>query len=230
MTEISKLWHLKQINLFRGLTKKELDYLNKTTKMQEISPKKAIYFLDDPADTVYFLKKGKVKLVKVSPEGGEIIMDVISPGEVFGELALVDDGGREEMALAINDCLLCSIPKDKFIEIIENHPRLNLKLMKLIGLRLRKFSSRLENLIFRDARHRLFFLLRDLIEKYGQENKNEIFIECFLTHREIGGLIAVQRQTVTTLMNDLKNEGIIDFNRKNIIIRDPEMFYKQLTP
>ncbi len=230
MTELSKLWHLKQINLFKGLTKSELEYLNETTKMQEIPPKRTIYFLDDPASTVYFLKKGKVKLVKVSPDGGEIILDVISAGEVFGELALIDDGSREEMAMAIDDCLLCSIPKDKFIGIIENHSRLNLKLMKLIGFRLRKFSSRLENLIFRDARHRLFFLLQDLIEKYGEKSKNEILIECFLTHREIGGLIAAQRQTVTSLMNDLKSEGIIDFNRKKIIIRNPEMFYKQLTP
>ena len=128
----------------------------------------------------------------------------------------------------MDDCLLCSIDKTRFEEIARNSPGLNIALVKFVGFRLRKFSHRLETLTFKDARQRINELLKELSGQYGRKLGNQLFIRNFLTHEEMGELVGLKRQTVSTILNDLQKEGLIDFNRKHIILPDLEKFFKSV--
>ncbi|MFC2083429.1 Crp/Fnr family transcriptional regulator [Bacteroidota bacterium] len=219
MAEKSKLWYLENFNLFEGLEKKSMEQLNKITTMQEINKSQPIYFPQDPSNSIFFLKKGRVKLTRTSPEGKEMIVALINLCEVFGEMSIIDDGERTDYAFALDPCLICAISKQDFRKFIESNPGLNLKITKLIGFRLRKFSERIEDLVFKDATQRVVSFLFSLAEEQGKKIGEEILIKPFLTHQDIAELTACSRQTVNAILTDLREKSIINFDRKKLIIR-----------
>ncbi|MBU2506713.1 MAG: Crp/Fnr family transcriptional regulator [Bacteroidetes bacterium] len=229
MAEKSKLWYLEDFNLFKGLQQPNMERLNSITTMKEIPKSQPIYFANDPSDSIFFLKKGRVKLTRTSSEGKEIILALINPGEVFGELSIIEDESeRTDYAIALDECLICAISKRDFIEFAEKNPSLNLKLTKLIGFRLKKYSERIESLVFKDSSQRVISFIMHLAETQGKTIGEEIFVKPFLTHQDIGELTACSRQTVNTVLADLRTKGLIKFDRKKLIISRQEELTKMM--
>lgn len=96
MAEKSKLWYLENFNLFSGLNKESMMELNKISSMMEIKKEEPIYFASEPSRSIYFLKTGRVKIAKYFSDGSEKILTIIDPGEIFGEMAYLDEGQRTE--------------------------------------------------------------------------------------------------------------------------------------
>ena len=105
--------------------------------------------------------------------------------------------------------------------MVDNKP-LSLKIYKLIGIRFRKLERKLESLVFKDARSRIIEFLKDMAEERGQKVGFEMMIKNHLTHKDIASLTGTSRQTVTTILNELKEKNIINFDRRRILIRDME--------
>ncbi len=148
MAEKSKLWYLENFNLLKGLEKDDMEQLGKITTMQDFSKNQPIYFAKEPSSSIFFLKKGRVKLTRTSKDGKEMILGIINPGEVFGEMSFLDESERTDFAIAMDNALLCAINKLEFSEFVEKSPELNLKLTKLIGLRIKKYTEKIEELSF----------------------------------------------------------------------------------
>lgn len=222
MADKSKLWYLENFNLFDGLDKEEMEKLNDITIMSEIPKQQPIYFANEPSKSIYFLKRGRVKLTRTSPEGKEIIMALVNPGEVFGELSILDGNDRTDYAIAMDNCLICAISKDEFMSFVQKRPDLNLKITKLIGFKIRKYSEKIEELIFKDAPQRVVSFVLQLAEEQGKKVGEQIFIKPFLTHQDIAELTACSRQTVNAVLTDLREQGIIDFDRRKLVINQLE--------
>ncbi len=220
MAEKSKLWYLENFNLFQGLNKSSMEKLNRITSMKEFPKSQPIYFAKEPSDSIFFLKKGRVKLTRTSPDGKEMILALVNPGEVFGELGVLDDGERTDYAIALDECLICAISKDDFKRFVEENPELNRRITKLIGFKLRKFSERIEELVFKDAQQRVVSFLLSLSKNYGKTIGEEIIVKPFLTHQDIAQLTACSRQTVNSILTDLREQGYIKFDRRKLIIHD----------
>ncbi len=220
MAEKSKLWYLENFNLFEGLNKESMEKLNRITSMREFPKSQPIYFAKEPSDSIFFLKKGRVKLTRTSTDGKEMILALVNPGEVFGELGVLDDGERTDYAIALDECLICAISKDDFRKFVEENPELNKKITKLIGFKLRKFSERIEELVFKDAQQRVISFLLSLSKHYGKSIGEEIVVKPFLTHQDIAELTACSRQTVNSILTDLREQGLIKFDRRKLIIHD----------
>ena len=216
----SKLWYLENFNLFESLDESTLQELSKITSMKEIPKSDPIYFAEDPSSSIFFLKKGRVKLTRTSPDGKEMIMGLINPGEVFGEMAIVDDGERTDYAITLDECLICAISKRDFKDFVEKNPELNLKITKLIGFRMRKYSERIEELVFKDAQQRVISFILNLANEQGKRIGDELFLKPFLTHQDIAELTACSRQTVNSILTDLREQGLINFDRKKLIIEN----------
>ena len=103
---------------------------------------------------------------------------------------------------------------------MRNHSQLNIFMMQLMGNRLLKMERRLESLVFKDSRTRIIEFLHELAKDKGQRVGYETLVRGFLTHQEIANLTATSRQTVTTILNELRRENIITFNRRRLLIRD----------
>lgn len=217
-----KLWHLSNFNIFKDLPKDVLMEISNKSIMCDVVKDSYIYFEDDPSDTIYFLKQGRVRVGTYSPDGREIIKIIMKAGEIFGELSLIGEKKRNDYALAIDDAIICKMPLADFEILLNKHGNLSLKITKLIGLRLKKIERRLESLVFKDARTRIIDFLKDQAEEVGEKIGYETLIRSKLTHQDIANLTATTRQTVNAVLNELRKDNLINFNRKQILIRDIE--------
>lgn len=227
MDSESKLWYFENFNLLDSLSMKEKMMLSDRSSMNTIPKGSSVYFAGDTSSFIYFLKKGRVKISKYSEDGKEMIMAVLKAGEIFGELALLDNSeSRDEFAEVIEDAIICSITIPDLQDMLEKNPVFNLEVTKLIGLRLKKVRSRLENLVFHDAETRIRNFISDMADEHGRTlaSGNEILIRLNLTHQDISKLTATSRQKVTTVLNEFEKQGLIHYDRKEILIRKPQAF------
>ena len=164
------------------------------------------------------MKTGRVKITKYLADGSEKIIAIINPGEIFGEMAYLDEGQRTDYAVTVEPSMICAVNKNDLASFIEKNPELNLKLTRILGLKLRSFSERIEDLIFKDANQRIASFLTRYAEKNGKRIGEQIFVKPFLKHQNIGELTACSRQTVNYFLTDLRNKGVIDFDRGKLII------------
>jgi CRP-like cAMP-binding protein len=223
MSNETKLWHLENFNLLKALSLMEKMKMAKKIKDSDIEKNEYIYFPEDPSSSIYFLKKGRVKIGTYSDNGKEIIKTILGPGEIFGELSLVGEGKRKDFAIALdNNVKLCAMGIEDMEEMMGNNSMLGMKITKLIGFRLQKIERRLESLIFKDARTRIIDFIVDMGREKGKPIGKEILVKHNLTHLDIANLTATSRQTVTTILNELKDKNLIYLERNQFLIRDIE--------
>lgn len=222
----AKFWSLRNFDLFNELSEEDLTGLKQ--KMQDFvhSKNEYIYLAEKHTDNVYFLKEGFVKIGTISEDGKEIIKDILQPGEIFGELSLNLPGGtRDEYAQALgDDVVICAIHKSDFEDMLRELPSLSIKVTKMLGNRLIKMERKLRSLVFKDSRSRIIDFLIELADENGRKVGDETLIDNLLTHQEMANLTATSRQTVTTVLNELREKNLIYFDRKRILIRNLEEF------
>ncbi|MCH7828229.1 MAG: cyclic nucleotide-binding domain-containing protein, partial [Bacteroidetes bacterium] len=124
MAEKSKLWYLENFNLFKGLNSEKLESLGKISKMKDFEKNQPIYFAHEPSSSIFFLKKGRVKLTRTSNDGKEMILGLVNPGEVFGEMSFLDEGERTDFAIAMEPSLICTINKEEFKKFVSENNEL----------------------------------------------------------------------------------------------------------
>ena len=146
-------------------------------------------------------------------------------GELFGELSLVGENKRHDFAIAMENTQTCLVTVSEMNGLFREHSGLELFLMKIVSRRLLKMEKRLEALVFKDSRTRVIDFLKELVQEQGRKVGFEMEVRGFMTHQEIANLTATSRQTVTTILNELKKKNIIHFNRRRLLIRNMEKLY-----
>ena len=192
------------------------------TSMSKVDKNRPIYFPEQATGNIYFLKEGHVKLYRLHEDGREVILDILGPGEIFGELTLCGEGGGQDYASALDEALICTVKKPDFEAMLLNSPEMNLRLTRWFGLRLRKFEEKVNDLAFKDVTQRIIGFLVRYAEEFGKIKSGTVTVPAFLSHQDIAFLTASSRQTVTTTLNDLREKGIIGFDRKHLMIQDME--------
>ncbi len=216
----TKLWYISTNSLFMGLPEKEMKVMASIMRTDEIKKKNRVYTAGDKSDKIYMLKEGMVKLSRLSDDGRELTVELLEPGDIFGELSIAGEEERETSAEAIEDSMICAINRQEFEDFIGKNPGFSLAITRFIGFRLRRIESRLENLIFRDVRSRLQMLFSDLAAKYGQQSQEGLRIKLKLTHQDIANLIGSSRETVTLEINKLKKEGSLQVDGRNYTLTE----------
>lgn len=214
----TKLWYLKHIRLFDGLAPSEMEEMERRASMQEVKRRQPLYVPGDPSSNVYVLKRGRVKIANTDASGKEITFEILEPGEVFGELEALDGLPRATAAEALDDALICAIPRDAFTHYLATHPAITVELTKLIGLRLRKIQSRVEDLVFRDVPARLAHLLMELGKSAGEAAAGGTRITAKLTHQDMANLIGCSRETVSATLGQFRDQGLIHMDGRTMTI------------
>jgi len=167
-----------------------------------------------------------VKLIEQYLEEGkysqprEIIKDIIVDGEFFGGSFLLGKTHRTHFSTAMEDSQVYTLQNEALKLLITENPDLLFYLMKALGNRLILVEQRLEALVFKNSRTRIIDFLRELVNRRGQRVGFEMVVRKFFTHQEIANYTATSRQTVTTVLNELKTKNILTFNRRRLLIRD----------
>lgn len=215
-----KFWHVKSCPLFERLDESQLSWLESQCRGRELPAKTPIYLPADCDDRVFVLASGRAKICHATPEGKQSILSFIEPGELFGELALVTPGQRDEYAETVEKCLVVMIPSQPLQELMATTPELTLGVTRLIGLRRRRIETRLKNLLFMSNRERLTHLLLELAEQYGSEGADGIELSIKLSHQDLASIIGSTRETVTVVLGELQSEGLVRVGRRRIVLLD----------
>lgn len=191
------------------------------TEMHTIPKGAPIYLPGDAAQAIYLLKTGRVRIARLSEDGKQITLSYLEAGNIFGELALLDDEGRHEnIAEAVEESLLCLVQKKDFEDFLQRHPELSLKITKWMGFRLKQIENKVEDLVFKSAEERLWTLLQNLARDYPKKVPQGTLITLPMTHQNLGELTNIARPTVTELLKRLEAQGQIQVEKRRIIVNN----------
>lgn len=215
-----QLWYVRSCSLFQRLRDGDLIRLERNARVRSFPKNSAIYLPSDTSDGAFLLAEGRVRVCSTTYTGKQAILAFIEPGELFGELALLQPGEREERAEAAVDSIVVLLPGDELRQLMEISPDLSLGVTKLIGLRRKRIERRLRNLLFRSNRDRLGHLLLELVDQYGRTTSDGVVLEIRLSHQELAAIIGVTRETVTNLLGEMQLDGLLKVSRQKVVIRN----------
>jgi CRP/FNR family transcriptional regulator, cyclic AMP receptor protein len=213
---------LRNYDLWCHLSDQEYEELKVAHHFIEAKKGDYIYFDSHHLNKLYFVKDGYIKIGFVDEKGNEIIKEIIKEGEIFGQFALERTNLNGEFARAYKgNVSLCAFTIEDFERLLTKKPGLAIKYSKQVGEKLRRAEFRLISMLNKDVRSRLlsFFYHLAMMEGYNGTSVSYTFTN-FLTHDDIAKLIGSARQTVTTFINQLEDEGLLKITRKKILIPD----------
>ncbi|MBS1488034.1 MAG: Crp/Fnr family transcriptional regulator [Bacteroidetes bacterium] len=221
MSSASALWYFESVDLYDILCPHKVKAMAERHSFNYYKKDQYIYFPDEPAQTIYMIANGRVRIGHYLDDGQEVVTAILGMGEIFGELALAGEEKRRDYAQAMNDTTtVCPLSLDDLKELMYQNHTLSFKMLKLVGLRLMKLERKLELLVFKDARTRIIEFIKDSASWKGKKVGLETMVPTQLTHKDIASLTGTSRQTVTTVLNELKEKNLINFDRKKILVRD----------
>lgn len=223
MAEVDlKYWYLRDHKLFWKLSNTDLKDLCLIVGFKKAFKSEMIYFADEHIPRIFLLKRGMIKICETDNKGNEIIKEIIKKGDLFGQMSL-DDGQEnesQEYAQALTDVSICSFKMDDFEKVLEKNPSIAIGYTKFMGLKIKRIENRFNNVVFKDVRSRLIQFIKDWAESDGEQIENTYTIKNYLTQLDLAKLVCSTRQTVTTILNDMEKEGLIDYDRKIITIKN----------
>lgn len=216
------LWFLENIDVTGIFCPNKISGVSESHDHKIFKKGEYIYLPDQSSDKIFFIVEGRVKIGTVGDNGKEITKAILNTGEVFGELAMIGEEKRRDFAYAMEEITACVLTATEMNKMMRDHSSISMFFMKVMGSRVLEMENRLESLVFKDSRSRIVEYLTDLVKKRGQRVGYEWVVRKFITHQEIANLTATSRQTVTTVLNDLRTKELITFNRKRLLVRDLE--------
>jgi CRP-like cAMP-binding protein len=218
---MNSIWFFDDVNLFKILCPHKFKAYKNCHSFDIYNKKDYIYFEEDSASKVYLIEKGKVKIGYYNQDGTEVVKAILTNGELFGEQAILGENIREEFAQSLdNKTSICPISVESMHDLMRDNQTFSFKIYKFIGFKFKKLERRLQLLLFKDAKTRLVEFLDELCEEYGYdcEKTGDHVIKHPYTQKDIASLIGTSRPTLNILLQELRTENYIDFNRKEIRI------------
>lgn len=211
-----KIKYLQMVDIFQDLSRAEMQEMDQTTTMSTCRRGKIFYQPEDTSEVLFILKKGRVQLYRISPEGKKLIVSTIGPGTIFGEMAIIGQKMHNTFAESVDDCLLCVMSRHDVERLILGKPSVALRIMDVMAERLSEAEARLEDMAFKSIPARLASLLLSL---HKDQEDDEIH---GYTHQDLAEAVGTYRETTTQILNEFKAQGFISIGRKRIKVLDPQ--------
>lgn len=213
---------LAQHFLLKHLPESDLDRLGQLAVTRTYQSGEPVFLKGDQGSAMMAVLSGRVRICSYSADGREVVLNVINPGEVFGEIALIDGGERTADAFAMEATDLLILSRRDFLPYLEKNPQLCVQLLEVICRRLRSTSEQLEDLNFLDVRSRLAKRLLFLANRHGEVSEQGIRINVRLSQHMLASMIGTSREAVNKQLRAWEGKGLIDVRRGSITILDRE--------
>ncbi len=200
------------------ITAMEILHLQDAGVSRQINQDKIIHISDASPRYVYLLKNGLVKISNISETHEEVIKYFVKPGGIFGELNILDNEKRQEIAVPLQDCEVCFIPVEKVVQLMATYHSVNKYIQAVMGERIRKMEDRMFSLMLKDVKDRILDFLKEFVKEFGEPVNGGYKAGNFLTHEDIAKITATSRQSVTGSLVYLKKHGLIDYDNKSISV------------
>ena len=194
----------QQHGLFDNLDESERRAVQDASQTLKFRRRQRIYMPGDPGDRLFILKSGVVKLNIISPEGRELILSFLHPGDIFGELAIIAPEPRDHIAEADEDATVNAVASDVLQGLVQRSPHLAYEVTKLLSRRVQAYRARVEELLYKSAQARVAHTLLDLAGHHGVRDAEGVVIPLRLSQRDIANLVGLTRETVNFILKDLR--------------------------
>jgi CRP-like cAMP-binding protein len=219
--QLRKREYLLTIDIFRDLRPEDVSALDHQTEMRTCPKGRLVFSQEDRAEALFLLKKGRVQLYRLTPSGKRLELGTIEPGTFFGEMPLLGESLRHTYAEATSDSLLCVMSRVDVERLIRERPQVALRMMEVLGRRLALGEARLEEMAYRSVPTRIAAVLLRLSEGHDGD-------EIRITHQELGDMIGALRETVTKILDEFQEAGLVELGRGRIVLRDVDRLCARL--
>lgn len=222
MSTNSRKESLRQTPVFSGLSDAELDELAPLVLKRKLKGDTVIFHEGDPASAFYLVKQGRVKIYKMSASGREQVLSILGDGQIFGDVPVFDGGPYPATAATMTATDIYQVKRDEFEEFVRRHPEVALKLLRMLGQRLRQAMALVRDLSFKQVPHRLAGLLLKLARDNGREVDGGTLIDMALSRQDIAEIVGTSRETVTREIKKMEGAGMLRLEGRKIIVTDTE--------
>lgn len=222
MSEEMKYFYLKNHPLLAGLPEQKLKEAANVAKIRTVYRGEVISYGEAGYTRIHFLVKGKVKITDMSGAEAELIKDILTEPDIFGDLGLEGKLACDECAEALTaNTIICTFHVSDFKRIMEENPQMIMGYAKKVTGKLQRLENRHADLVFLDTKDRLIRFIKNWARSDGNRVGDKIVLNNYLTHSDIAGFIATSRQSVNMLLNELRSSGLLCYNRKHIELNNP---------
>lgn len=216
---------LRQVPLFSNMDDNDLLHLAHVVHRKSVPKGHVLFREGDPGDEFLVVVEGSIKVEINSEDGKELTLAILRPYQFVGELALLDDFPRSATVVTLEDCKFLVISKADFHRTVESYPRMCLPILRTLSRRVRLLTDDIASMAFMDSFTRIARKLVALAQDMGHvEPDGSVTIPQPLTHQELANLVGTTRETVTKVLNEMKNKNLITIQRHRINIRDKKRF------
>jgi CRP/FNR family transcriptional regulator len=219
-TKIDRAAALKKVSLFADLSEKELSFLAERAVPHHLEGGEWIFSEGEPCEGLYVIESGAVRIFKTSASGREQVLTIERAGQSVAELPVFDGGDYPASAVAVTDTTVLFVGKKDFQALCLQHPEVALKVLKVVGARLRWLVAIIEELSFTTVRHRLAALLLRLAKRARKQTVRGIEFTITASNQELAAQIGTVRELVSRNLSRFQAEGIIKLEGKTVIVPD----------
>lgn len=220
---------LKNLPLFGDLDEEELVEIWNHVQTRSYKKSNIILFEEDPGDSLFIIKEGKVKITRLSEEGREVILSILGEGEFFGEMSILDGEARSANVIALADSEVFVLKRQDFINILTSNPQIAITLLEELAARIRKSDQQIEYLSLADAENRVAMTLLRLAEESGTFKMGQVTIEELPMQQDMANMSGTSRETISRMLSEFTEKEYIDRKGKKLIILDYDKFRSDFT-
>jgi CRP/FNR family cyclic AMP-dependent transcriptional regulator len=222
MVQDATATQLASSTVFGALPPAALERLAALMQRRTYRRGQVIFHQDDPGVAAYVIASGCVKVVLVSPDGNEMVLRLLSAGEVFGELALLTGRPRSATVVALEDTVAHTLERTAFLEFLQRHPEAAMPIFRVLTDLIHRLTEQVEDLAQLDVPRRLERKLLELAEAHGEETPQGIRINVRLNQTELASMIGTSRVSVNNCLASLERRGLIVREGPRIVLRRPD--------
>lgn len=190
-------------------------------KVRTIAKGENINYGEGTYSKIYLLIQGKIKLSDFSEADDELIKDILTAPDIFGDLSLSNSQPVDEFAEALTaNTIVCCFNVADLKKLLQENPNMAISYASMVNAKLKKMETRHSDLVFCDAKARLIRFIKNWARTDGSRMGDKIVLNNYLTHSDIAAVIATSRQSVNVLFNELRDSGMLLYNRKKIELND----------
>ena len=221
---------LTKASIFSSLTEGELEFIAKRTVVRRYSAGELVFGEDEQCTGLYVVESGHVRIFKSSPGGREQVLSIDGPGSSIAELPVFDGGAYPASAIAVEDATLLFVGKQDFQALCLAHPQVGLKVLRVVGARLRRLVGIIEELSFSTVRRRLANYLIRLSRKSGRRTAEGIVVSLPVNNQELAAQIGTVRELVSRNLSRLQAEGMVKIDGRDVTLCDLKALEQEIEP
>lgn len=214
-----KVWCMSEVDIFCDLNETEMGALSQAAPMRMFDAGALIFTPHQPVETLFILKKGRVRIFRVSVDGRALTTAILEPGTIFGEMIIVGQAMHDSFAEALDAVTTCAMSKADVRHLLLGDPRIAARIAETLGRRMGELEQKLSDTVFKTVPERIASTLLTLSADAGQRGRDA---QVRLTHEQLAALAATSRETTTKILGEYAEQGVIKLGRGRITIVNPQ--------